>query len=209
MSTTRSDRALAFGEVAEAYARWRPIYPAEAVEWMLVGAQAVVELGAGTGQLTGQLLQRGIAVHAVEADARMIAALRRHAPAAHTYESWAHKIPLPDQSVDAVVSADAWHWFPVQETIAEVRRVLRPGGWLALVWNKVTPVHEWEYELAGIDPDKKGIVQPPAEEQAEELFPADEVQVASFPWVWQLTPEQFCGYLATNSAVIRLDEDAR
>ncbi|MFT3874398.1 MAG: class I SAM-dependent methyltransferase [Nocardioides sp.] len=158
---------------------------------MLVGAQAVVELGAGTGQLTGQLLQRGIAVHAVEADARMIAALRRHAPAAHTYESWAHKIPLPDQSVDAVVSADAWHWFPVQETIAEVGRVLRPGGWLALVWNKVTPVHEWEYELAGIDPDKKGIVQPPAEEQAEGLFPADEVQVASVPWVWR----RMAGYL--------------
>ena len=123
------NRALVFGEVAEEYARWRPTYPDQAVAWLARDARTVVDLGAGTGQLTGALLDRGVTVHAVERDPRMLSVLGTQFPAAHRHESGADQIPLPDHSVDAVLSADAWHWFPVEATIAEVRRVLRPGGW--------------------------------------------------------------------------------
>lgn len=209
MSGVDGDRALVFGEVAQEYARWRPTYPDEAVAWLAGDARTVVDLGAGTGQLTGRLLDRGVAVHAVEPDPRMLAVLGQQFPTAHAHESAADRIPLPDHSVDAVLSADAWHWFPVEATMAEVRRVLRPGGWLGLVWNKVTPVHRWEYELAGIDPDRKGLEETGDTGGDPGPFPAAETEIATFPWDWQVTPEHVRGYLATNSAVIRLDDEAR
>ncbi len=210
MTHVDPDRAFLFGAVADEYARWRPTYPDEAVAWLAGGARTVVDLGAGTGKLTGQLLERGLTVHAVERDLRMLAVLRRRFPDAHAYEAAADRIPLPDQSVDAVLSADAWHWFPVERTVAEVRRVLRPGGWLGLVWNIVTPVHPWEFELAGIDPDQKGLEGPAdTSEQDDGPFPAAETTVETFPWEWPVTPEHFRGYLATNSAVIRLGDHER
>ena len=210
MTNLDQNRALVFGEVAEEYARWRPTYPDEAVAWLARAARTVVDLGAGTGQLTGALLDRGITVHAVERDPRMLSVLGTQFPTAHRYESGADQIPLPDHSVDAVLSADAWHWFPVEATIAEVRRVLRPGGWLGLVWNKVTPVQPWEYELAGVDPDKKGLEDDTASDGDDEgPFPMAETEVEAFPWDWRVTPEHFRDYLATNSAVIRLDDETR
>ncbi|QNN51158.1 class I SAM-dependent methyltransferase [Nocardioides mesophilus] len=210
MTNLNLNRALVFGEVAEEYARWRPTYPDEAVDWLARDATTIVDLGAGTGQLTGALLGRGATVHAVDRDPRMLRVLRTQFPAAHRHESGADQIPLPDHSVDAVLSADAWHWFPRQATIAEVRRVLRPGGWLGLVWNKVTPIQPWEYDLAGVDPDGKGLQEDTSSGRVDEdPFPRDETEVEAFPWGWSVTPEHFCDYLATNSAVIRLDDEAR
>lgn len=55
--------------------------------------------------------------------------------------------------------ATALHWFPFKGSVAEVRRVLQPGGWLGLVYNFVMPVHDWEFELAAPDPDQKGATQ--------------------------------------------------
>ena len=198
-----------FGEVAREYARWRPTYPADAVSWLTGDAQLVVDLGAGTGQLTGQLLDRGLTVHAVERDPRMLAVLAERLPTARTHLSGADRIPLPDAHVDAVLSADAWHWFPAEATMAEVRRVLRPGGWLGLVWNTVKPLHPWEFELAGIDPDRKGVQDEPDTVPLEALLPGVETSVATFPWDWPVTPRQFRGYLATNSAMIRADDATR
>ena len=133
-------RALTFGRLAADYARFRPSYPREAVDWLVPdGATRVADVGAGTGQLTARLLERGLAVDAVEPDAAMLAELRRSCPGATAHHAGVEALPLPDASVDAVLVATAWHWFPFEEAVAEVRRVLRPGGWLGLVWNLVTP----------------------------------------------------------------------
>jgi SAM-dependent methyltransferase len=209
MADVDLDRALVFGQVAQEYARWRPTYPDEAVTWLIGEAVKVVDLGAGTGQLTGQMLARGLEVHAVERDPRMLAVLQEQFPTVRGYASGADQIPLPDNSVDAVLSAGAWHWFPVEATMAEVRRVLRPGGWLGLVWNVVKPMRPWEFQLAGIDPDKKGLDERAKDSDDDAPFPATETSIETFPWDWHLTPEHFRGYLATNSAVIRLDAQAR
>ncbi|WP_082563553.1 MULTISPECIES: class I SAM-dependent methyltransferase [unclassified Nocardioides] len=200
-------RALVFGQVAADYARFRPACPDAAVDWLTDGASVVAELGAGTGQLTGKLLERAMTVHAVEPDERMLAVLRREFPAALAHHESADSIPLADHSVDAVVSADAWHWFPVEETVAEVRRVLRPGGWLGLACNVPAPQSTWEFELAGVDPDKKE--SSPADRAGFGPFPDDESTRENFPWAWPVDPESFRGYLATNSALIMMEPGER
>jgi SAM-dependent methyltransferase len=123
-------RAGAFGSEAEAYERGRPGYPPEvAAVGGLPPSARVLDLGSGTGKLTRVLRGRFADVVAVEPDARM----RRLDPGA--LAGSAEAIPLPDGSVDGVFVGEAFHWFDTPETVAEVARVLRPGGTLALLWN--------------------------------------------------------------------------
>lgn len=208
MPSIDPSRALSFGRFAEEYARWRPTYPADAVEWLTRGASRVVDVGAGTGKLTGSLLERGLSVEAVEPDPDMLAVLHRLYPAAGAHHAPAEALPMADASVDAVLAADAWHWFPHDQAVEEVRRVLRPGGWLGLVWNLVTPVEPWEFELAGIDPDRQDLVD--SHEAGLRLtFPPAETQTATFPWTWEMTPDYWRCYLATNSAVAAMEDAER
>ncbi|MDH5334239.1 MAG: class I SAM-dependent methyltransferase, partial [Thermoleophilia bacterium] len=132
----RRGRATSFAEVADAYERGRPGYPGEAVAW-LVGEppRDVVDLGAGTGKLTRSLVAAGHRVTAVEPLPEMLERLRVAAPEAAAVPGTAEAIPLPDASADVVVSAQAFHWFDHDAALPESVRVLRPGGWLALVWN--------------------------------------------------------------------------
>ena len=134
-AAVRSAAAGAFGSVAATYAAVRPGYPAAAVRWALPpGARTVLDLGAGTGKVTEALLAQGLAVHAVEPDERMLAQLRLVAPAADARQGTAEAIPLPSASVDAVLVGHAFHWFG-DGALAEMARVLRPGGTAALLWN--------------------------------------------------------------------------
>lgn len=217
MTSVDPGRALSFGRFAEEYDRWRPTYPVDAVDWLVpAGAAVVADVGAGTGKLTGRLLEHGLAVHAVEADPEMLATLRRRHPDAVGHQGTAEALPLPDDSVDAVLVADAWHWFARDEAIAEVQRVLRPGGRLGLVWNSPAPVERWEYELAGVDPDQVTDTQvTPTQADADDTsvpspqFPPGTVETASFSWTWELTPEHCAGLLGTNSGVAAMDEADR
>lgn len=205
------DRALTFGSAAEEYARWRPGYPAEAVEWLAPPPPArVADVGAGTGLLTSELVARGLSVEAVEPDPRMLAVLRRDIPAAIAHEAASDAMPFEDGSLDAVLVAEAWHWFPVDSTIAEVRRVLKPGGWLGLVWNIVTPAEWWEFDVARIDPDKKGVDEDsPTPAAPPSPFPESELETARFRWSWEITPDHFVAQLATNSAVLAMSPEDR
>lgn len=132
-------RARSFGAVAADYARYRPDYPRAAVEWALrpvLGGQRVrlLDLGAGTGKLTASLLGFGEVV-AVEPDEGMLAELRSRFPAAEARVGTAEQIPVDDSSVDAVLVGQAWHWFDHDAALAEIARVLRSGGVLAVLWN--------------------------------------------------------------------------
>lgn len=205
---TDGSRALSFGAVAEEYDRWRPTYPAAAVDWLAPPAPAsVVEIGAGTGRLTSLLLDRALDVDAVEPDPRMRAVLARNHPGARCHASDSTALPVPDASVDAVLVADAWHWFDAVATMEEVRRVLRPGGWLGLVWNVVAePVEDWELALAGspdmYDRTTKG--GPDGVRQRLPLAVADELEFAQLDWVWDLTPDHRAANLATTSMAIAM-----
>ncbi|HEX5247495.1 MAG TPA: class I SAM-dependent methyltransferase [Gaiellaceae bacterium] len=125
-----------FALAAEAYERGRPDYPAAAVAWLverfdLRAGRTVVDLAAGTGKLTRALVPSGAEVIAVEPIAEMRALIEN----ARALEGTAEAIPLPDASVDAVTAGQAFHWFRAEEALAEIHRVLRPGGGVALVWN--------------------------------------------------------------------------
>lgn len=129
-------RASSFGSHAQQYAEYRPDYPPAALDWILPeGAQHVLDLAAGTGQLTKSLLARGITVTAVEPDPAMLAELEKRFPAATALTGTAEEIPLAAGSVDAVVVGTAFHWFDVPRALTEIGRVLRADGMLGALWN--------------------------------------------------------------------------
>ena len=126
-----------FDRVAAEYERARPGYPPELLDAVPLGADAVVlDLGAGTGKLTRVLVERYARVTAVEPLDGMRGILEAVVPAAESLRGTAEAIPLPGASVNAVFAAQAFHWFANEEAMAEIARVLRPGGILCLVWNE-------------------------------------------------------------------------
>jgi SAM-dependent methyltransferase len=144
--------AVGFARAAQAYERGRSEYPAGAVAAILLDAggapgRSLLELGAGTGKLTRALTGSGARVIALEPVAEMRDGLARRAPGAEMLDAVAEAIPLADASVDAVLAAQAFHWFDAEAAAAEVARVLRPGGALALIWNRRDERVAWVREL--------------------------------------------------------------
>ncbi|QBX55100.1 SAM-dependent methyltransferase [Nocardioides seonyuensis] len=147
----QAEEALSFGSVADAYDRGRPGYPAEAVSWLVDGeALTVLELGAGTGKLTAELVEQGHAVYATEPDERMHELLVERVPGCSAKVAGAEEIPANDRSVDVVVAAQAFHWFDHERALAEMARVLKPGGHVALAWNVFDRRIPWVRRLADL-----------------------------------------------------------
>jgi SAM-dependent methyltransferase len=142
------ERATSFGGYADEYERARPTYPEAAVRFCLpAGARRALDLGAGTGKLTRGLLALGLEVAAVEP----LPEMRAHLPAgARVLEGSAEAIPLADASVDAVLAGQAFHWFDAGHALPEIVRVLRPGGTLGLLWNRLDDRVAWVAELSDV-----------------------------------------------------------
>jgi ubiquinone/menaquinone biosynthesis C-methylase UbiE len=139
-------------EEGSRYERGRPDYPGNLVEVLtdelrLRAGGKVVDLAAGTGKLTRLLTSTPADVTAVEPMPGMRSQLRRHAPQAHIVAGTAEHLPLASESVDAATVAQAFHWFDVPVASHELRRVLRPGGRLALVTNKRHTPEPWLRDL--------------------------------------------------------------
>src|SRR5215211_5059615 len=129
-----------FASAADVYEESRPGYPTDAIEWLtgeleLRPGKTVVDLAAGTGKLTRLLIATGANIIAIEPVAEMRDALVRTAPGADARHGTAERTGLPDASADAVTVAQAFHWFDGPAALAEVHRVLRHTGRLAIVWN--------------------------------------------------------------------------
>jgi SAM-dependent methyltransferase len=142
-------------EVVDAlgYEELRPEYSPEAVAWVvercgIVPGSRVVDLAAGTGRLSGRFLQLGVDVIAVEPAANMRAVLEDRFPAVRAIVAAAESMPLDDAVVDAVVVGNAFHHFEREAAMAEIHRVLRPGGALAVFW--AWPAEEEQRKIPGM-----------------------------------------------------------
>jgi ubiquinone/menaquinone biosynthesis C-methylase UbiE len=219
MSGIHRAAAEGFSRSAEAYERGRPEYPDAAiehvVELMRPGA-TVLDLAAGTGKLTRPLVAAGLRVVAVEPVPEMRAAL----PGA--LEGTAEAIPLGDGSVDAVTVGQAFHWFDGDAALAEIARVLRPGGLLALVWNRRvdtdplnkaieelvapyrgdTPGHRGPWRAAfdrtsAFTPLEEAAFEHPVVQDADSL----EARVGSISFIAALDPAERAGVLERARAI--------
>ena len=204
-------RRTSFGSVAADYAALRPSYPPDVVTFLLGDRpRRVLDLGAGTGLLTGVLLAAGHEVVAVDPSAEMLAQLRARHPDVPAHVGGAEEIPLSDRSVDAVVAGQAAHWFDPVPASAELRRVLRPGGVVGLVWNTrdetVPCVAALGAALAGEargHEGDQGVV-----EAFAAALPAD-VATARSAVVQRVTAEEVVAGIGTRSYVATMTADAR
>ncbi len=206
MTRSGHDRSLSFGSAAAAYERGRPSYPPEAIDWLLpVGTRAVLDLGAGTGKLTTRLVERGLDVVAVDPIPDMLEVLRTSLPETRALLGTAEEIPLQDNSVDAVLVAQAWHWVDPERAIPEVARVLRPGGRVGLVWNTRDERLGWVRELGRIigsddDPRRTDVMLP---------APFTAMERHRVEWTNYLTPQALIDLVASRSYCITSPAEVR
>lgn len=210
---TFDDRRLSFGAAAASYADNRPGYPREAVAWVLDGADVpvrdVADVGAGAGALTRTLVTMADRVTAYEPDPAMLEELGARVPEARAVLSRAETLPVGDATLDAVLAAQAWHWFDHAAAAAEFRRVLRPGGVIGLLWNVRDTRVSWMAELQDIigGEDSMRIVAESSQDLSErvgteeirELLPR--VERASFTHTVPVTQEGLLDLVSTYSYV--------
>jgi ubiquinone/menaquinone biosynthesis C-methylase UbiE len=208
MTSDASDPARSFGGVADSYDRGRPTYPRDAAAW-LTGDQplSVLELGAGTGKLTQQLVALGHDVHATDPDAAMLAKLQERLPEVRTSQSSAEEIPAGDRSYDVVVSAQAFHWFDLDRALPEIARVLTTGGRLSLVWNQRDERVPWVRRLGAIIGTQDQLREPAAALASSKLFA--EVEQSEFRFRQQIDKVSIRDLVLSRSNVATLPAEER
>lgn len=147
--------ATGFDRVADRYERGRPDYPAAAVDFLAASlgfrpGRTILDVGAGTGKFTRELVRFGATLQAVEPMPRMREQFAQRLPAVPLLVGTAERLPLPDASVDAITCAQAFHWFDTGPAAREFVRVLRPGGGVGLIWNIRDERVPWVRELTTI-----------------------------------------------------------
>lgn len=142
-----------FSSAAELYQQVRPNYPQALVAWLqqdlgLNQHSVAIDLGAGTGKFIPYLKQATPHIIAVEPIPAMLEQLKMVHPDVRTLQASSSKIPLNNQSVDAIVCAQSFHWFADMPTLKEIYRILKPHGPLGLIWNQRDTEVPWVKALA-------------------------------------------------------------
>ncbi len=217
-----------FDRAAAEYRRGRPTYPVDAVRWLLTGSadgrpanaatdhpQTVLDLAAGTGALTRQLLAAGQThVHAAEPSARMVRCLADDLPSAVAVAAAGEQLPYRNGSFDVVTVAQAFHWFDPAVALPEIARVLRSDGAIGVVYNTRDETAGWARRFGelltsaqppGLHGDwGSGSIDALAESP---LFPA--VSKARFGHQHLVVRDDLVALAASRSYIIALADDAR
>ncbi len=212
------DAARGFEQGADAYERGRPGYQREVVDWLsevleLGPGRTVLDVAAGTGKLTRELVASGATVIAVEPVSAMRAVLERVVPDAQALDGTAEALPVDAGAVDAITAASAFHWFDGPVAAAEFHRVLRAGGRVALLWNRRRldqPIHQAVDEIIGpyrrrTPSHHRGEWREPLE-SAGLFAPAAERQI---PFEQVLDPDRFVDRFSSISFVAALPDAER
>jgi ubiquinone/menaquinone biosynthesis C-methylase UbiE len=206
------------------YERGRPAYAtaaaaALAAEFGLGGDSRVLDLAAGTGQLARLFLPLVGSVVAVEPSAPMRHVLARQLLSVEALDGRAERIPLADQSVDAAVIGNAFHWFDGDAAVGELARVLRPGGGLAVLWNiGLSSEPPWPRRLEQLVDELRADALPsardctsgmwrPALDRARQLF--EPLRFSTFAHEQLLDQEAFVSGIASFSFIAAMPDDDR
>ena len=203
-----------FSPLAQGYARYRPGYPAQLFAWLAEAAPGRTlawDCATGSGQAALGLAPHFDAVVATDASAEQLENAEPHANITYRVAP-AEASGIEAGAVDLVTVAQALHWFDLPAFYAEVERVLRPGGMLAV----------WTYNLLSVSPGIDAVVNPFCDETLADYWPAErrhvqvgyrdlafpfaEVAAPAFAMTADWTLEQLIGYLRTWSAVRRYRE---
>ena len=138
------DSVSRFSNRVENYARYRPGYPAGVIDILnsnceLSEASIIADVGSGTGILSELFLQNGNQLFGIEPNAAMRSAAERSLAKYKKFVSihaTAERTSLQTESVDFITAGQAFHWFDRQKTKKEFARILKPGGWVVIIWNE-------------------------------------------------------------------------
>jgi ubiquinone/menaquinone biosynthesis C-methylase UbiE len=211
--------AAGFAEVADAYERGRPEYApavagAIAAELGIAPGGSVLDLAAGTGKLTRALLGIGLDVVAVEPQESLREVLAASVGAERVRDGLAEAIPLPDGSLAAVTVADAFHWLDHARALEEIRRVLRPGGGLAVVttipdWGDASWAHELGTLIVSLRPQHPHFDGPPWQDAVRAAGGWSEPREIRVTTKQPASPERIVDHVASISWFAALPEDQR
>jgi ubiquinone/menaquinone biosynthesis C-methylase UbiE len=210
--------AHAFARAADSYERGRPEYPLDAVQrlvsWLELGpGKVVVEPGAGTGKFTRLLVPAAARIIAVEPVAQMRIKFSTLLPKLQVLDGTAEAVPLPDGSADAVIAAQAFHWFQGEAALAEFHRLLRPGGKLGLIWNRRDESVDWVAQLATIvDRFEAGSPRYKSGEWKRAFTTTSffaPLRHAEFRYLQSGTPETVLDRVASMSIIAALNDEVR
>lgn len=204
-----------FESGSDIYERARPSYPPEAVGLLaetagLVPGTRVLDLAAGTGKMTRLLVERGLHCVAAEPSASMREVFTRVVPGVPLVAATAEQVPLGDDTVNAVVVAQAFHWFDPPSALGEFARVIRPGGWLALIWNERDESDPVVSELVRISKWDTMAPYPIGKDFSLDIDRSGRfgtVQRTKLPFTQWLDLPTFVGQVASRSYVQVLPED--
>lgn len=183
-----------FTNRAEDYVKYRPGYPVAVVDLLrnecgLTPESIVADVGSGTGKLTEILIANGNVVLGVEPNAamRVVAeAIFKDQPRFRSIDGSAEATTLDDSSVDLITAGQAFHWFDPMKTRAEWIRVLKPGSWVALIWNDrqltTTPfLNDYEQLLVEFGTDYAEVRHDNGLPRIEQFFDGDKYTLKGFP----------------------------
>jgi len=189
-----SNATRRFSDRVENYVRYRPGYPPEAFQVLretcgLSPDHVVVDIASGTGIWTRILLENGNKVFGIEPNPEMRQAgdrLLAEFPNFTSVAGSAEATTLPDMSVDFVTAAQAAHWFHRERARQEFRRILKPGGWLVLLWNErltdSTPfLRDYEQLLLTFGTDYEDVRHERTTDAVNEFFDPQPFQERAFP----------------------------
>ncbi len=205
---------LSFGNVAETYHRVRPPYSQELLdsaqaELALAGEARVLDLAAGTGRLTHELALRFAHVVAVEPNDAMRALIAD----GEVLPGSAEAIPLEDASVDGVFVGEAFHWFDTSAAIAEIARVLRPRGGLAIVhthwWETEPPLPDAALELLRGPWERFAPQRNPPWDGAFDESPFEPLRYERFEEATTVDPDELLELYSTTSSLAALEPGDR